>query len=98
MSVHNADGTFKKGHSGNPAGRPRGDKARLDAFKAAIAAGDLEEITAALVERAKTSDTSAKLLFGYLYGLPRQAIDIDANVSMGVAYDKALAKVYGERE
>ena len=52
--------TFKKGKSGNPAGRPRGT-GKADKLRRAIE-GDLEEIIKAMVTAARDGDVSAAKL------------------------------------
>jgi hypothetical protein len=50
---------FKRGQSGNPAGRPKGARNRATLAAEALLQGEAEEITRTCIERAKTGDSVA---------------------------------------
>lgn len=77
MTGRDEDGKFKKGMSGNPAGRPR--KEREERFYEITASSvtfqDWKEIIQKAVSQAKRGDTAArKFLADYLMGVPIQKI------------------------
>lgn len=92
----NPDGTFKKGHKlacAHKAGRKPGDKALLEKFKASISGKDMKIITGQLITKCKSGNLAAiKLLFSYLFGLPKQTVDIGAKDLLD-AYTKELPRV-----
>jgi hypothetical protein len=56
-------GTFKKGQSGNPAGRPKGSKNRATLLAIASMEGELDAIVRQVIEAAKSGDmVAAKLV------------------------------------
>jgi hypothetical protein len=72
-------GRFPKGISGNPKGRkPRNDEEDVKAlFRRAVSKTDQMEIIERAVYLAKRGDDRArKFIFEYLYGPPKQDIDI----------------------
>lgn len=79
----NPDGTFPKGVSGNPAGKPKGTRHMTTKIVEAITAvseGSIDsedrEIVKALVRKAKDGDIQAiKIIFNYVDGMPIQGIE-----------------------
>jgi hypothetical protein len=66
-------GRFRKGESGNPAGRKPGVRNRATVLLEAIADADIAAIMAKIVEKAKAGDaTAAKILLDRLMPVPRQ--------------------------
>jgi hypothetical protein len=58
-----SSGRFRKGVSGNPAGKPQGTRHRLTLMAEELMADDLTLIIKAVVEKAKAGDmTAAKIL------------------------------------
>ena len=53
---------FKKGVSGNPAGRPVGSKNKLTQLAQKLLENDAEEIVTAIIEKAKAGDSTAQRL------------------------------------
>src|SRR5207302_11121265 len=71
-AVQRADGRWKKGVSGNPAGRPAGSPNRSQAHLREILAGDAERGVKAVVQAAIGGDmVAAKLVFDRI--LPRRS-------------------------
>ena len=92
-------GRFKKGQTGNPAGRPSREVERryLEVMKSATTEQDWFEITQRAIKDAKRGDAQArKWLSDYLIGLPRQGIDIEATVN-APGLEDVLKMVYGQR-
>lgn len=96
---------FKKGQSGNPAGRPKGSKNRStivkkwlessERFKNPIT-GEYEELTQedigtlALIKKMRSGDVRAyKELMDSLYGTAKDTIDINANTT-GIDFDELM--------
>ena len=66
------DGTFAKGISGNPSGRPRGARARIVQVLDDIAALDAEAVLAKALEKAKEGDVqAARLIMRRAWPVPR---------------------------
>jgi hypothetical protein len=87
---------FRKGESGNPAGKPKGCRNRAGLLLDAISDDDLQAIFAKLVEQAKAGDTTAaKLLLDRLLPVPRaSAVTLDLpSLANGTARSKAAALV-----
>lgn len=73
-------GRFAPGNAGGPGNPFARQVGRLRAtLLNAVTEADLQEIAAALVDRAKGGDlAAAKLLFGYCIGRPSDTVDPDA--------------------
>jgi hypothetical protein len=54
---------FRKGHSGNPAGRPLGSRNKATLLAEALMEGEAEDITQVLIERARAGDATALKLY-----------------------------------
>lgn len=82
MRGRNPDGTFKKGNkisAGNAGGRKPGAAALLEQFKQSLSSRDMDIIARKLISKCKKGDLAAiKLMFSYLFGLPKQTVDIGA--------------------
>ena len=57
--VTGPDGHFQKGHSGNPAGRPRGSRNRSTLAAEILLEGEAEALTRRAIELALEGDTTA---------------------------------------
>lgn len=81
------DGKFVKGTAGGGRKSREVEEDLLAQFKAAITPEEMEAITKKLVSESKKGNMSAiKILFSYLFGLPRQAIEVDAYQVVTVEY------------
>jgi hypothetical protein len=96
---------FKKGQSGNPAGRPVGSKNRSTIAKKWLEtvqksknpiSGELEDlsqedmITLAILKKARTGDVRAyKELMDSLYGSAKETIDLNTN-DVGIDFDELM--------
>ncbi len=76
------NGQFAKGHSGNPAGRPKGSHSPSDFLRRRIAeGGTLEKIMDKVVILALGGERWAiELIFDRLEGKPLQVIDIEQRI------------------
>ena len=82
MAERESNGQFKKGHSGNPKGRPRLDVEQryLQVLRKALPQYEVDAIVKALTKRAKRGDAqAAKLLLGYAIGKPTQYVKTDVS-------------------
>ena len=67
---------FKKGQSGNPAGKPKGTRNATTRMLEALLAGEAEEITRKAIEMAKAGHLPAiRELFDRLFGKPVAAVE-----------------------
>ncbi len=57
-----AAGRFRKGRSGNPAGKPRGTRNKLTVLAEKLMEDDAESVTRAVVDKAKGGDMAAARL------------------------------------
>ena len=57
--VPGPDGPFPKGHSGNPAGRPRGSRNHSTLMAEILLEGEAEALTRRAIELALEGDTTA---------------------------------------
>jgi hypothetical protein len=92
---------FKKGQSGNPAGRPKGSKNRSTIARKWLEAteksknpitGDLEELTGtlALIKKMRQGDVRAyKELMDSMYGTAKETIDLNTN-DVGIDFDELM--------
>jgi hypothetical protein len=96
---------FKKGQSGNPAGRPVGSKNRSTVARKWLEAteksknpitGDLEELTQedigtlALIKKMRQGDVRAyKELMDSMYGTAKETIDLNTN-DVGIDFDELM--------
>lgn len=84
--IRNPDGTFPKGVSGNPNGRPKGSVSLVTVLRRRLASDEgitADELVDEVIAAAKMGDAHArKLLWEYSEGKPTQPIDgnIDATV------------------
>jgi len=99
---------FKKGQSGNPAGRPKGSKNRSTIARKWLEAteksknpitGELEELTQedigtlALIKKMRQGDVRAyKELMDSLYGTAKDTIDLRTE-NVGIDFDELMAKL-----
>jgi hypothetical protein len=76
-----ANGYWKKGQSGNPAGRaPKATELRLLERMRQIVEPELEAVTNAVLARAKRGDErAARLLYEYVLGKPTQPVDMKSD-------------------
>jgi len=93
-------GQFRKGVSGNPAGKPMGTKHKATMLAEQLAEGDAEEIMQVVITKAKAGDIAAlKLILPRLWPAPRTpAIKIalpDTSTAAGLAeaVDRIIAGV-----
>jgi hypothetical protein len=78
VTERESNGHWKKGHSGNPKGRPRKsvEEKYLSALRDAVTMDDLQKMFAVGLSRAKAGDLGwAKLIAEYLIGKPTQYVD-----------------------
>ncbi len=99
-ATRKSDGRFRKGVSGNPAGKPKGTKHKATMLAEQLAAGDAEEIMQVVIAKAKAGDMGAlKLILPRLWPAPRTpAIKIalpDTSTAKGLAeaVDRIIAGV-----
>lgn len=79
MTGRDEDGKFKKGMSGNPAGRPRKEREErfYEVATTTVTFQDWKEIIQKAVSQAKRGDTAArKFLADYLMGVPVQRTEL----------------------
>ena len=74
-----ADGRFRKGQSGNPAGKPRGARHRTTLMVEALMRGGAEQITSAVVSAAQKGDLpAAKIILDRIAPIRKDSpIEID---------------------
>jgi hypothetical protein len=77
------NGKFAPGNQvgkGRASGRPPRpvEEKLFEQFKRCVKAGDIEAIGGAMLDKAKTGDVkAARLIFEYLFGQPRQIVDMN---------------------
>jgi len=77
----NPDGTFKKGYSGNPGGRPprTTEEQYMGTLEELITSEDVKDVVSVALSRAKAGDWRARRwLFNYFWGKPREMIRVQA--------------------
>lgn len=93
-------GRFVKGSPGGP-GRPRGERAYLDAMLNAVSLDDWQKATAKMLTLAQAGDVNAfKAVVPYLAGLPVQKLQLDAKTAalLGELLDLYRARGYDASE
>jgi hypothetical protein len=90
-------GTFAKGQSGNPTGRPRGSRNKVTVMIETMLEGQAERLTQALIERALEGSTAAMdLIFARLAPVRKERtieVEMPALKTMSdvvVAYDSVI--------
>lgn len=89
--IRNPDGTFPKGVSGNPNGRPKGAVSLLSILRQKLAADDgvtANELVDATIRDAKNGDAQArKLCWEYIEGKPTQPVDFSGETVVRIVDD-----------
>lgn len=108
VADRNEDGTFAAGKSGNPAGRPKGNKNKITqlqqdleiAVRENVSSADVKEILETLVKDAKGGSLgAAKLLLDKLIPNAKSGDDIDAGRGgINIIITNATAKAPDEKE
>ena len=102
MTTRRADGTFEKGHSGNPNGRPKRstEERYLAALSRHVTMQDWEKIIKTAISRAKAGDSVARTwLSDYLMGKPVQRSEVTGAGGGPVqvqSIERALERAYGD--
>ena len=78
-TVNKQDTRFKPGESGNPDGRPKGDRNKATIAAESLLAGEADELTRKVIEMAKAGDRVAlRICMERVYPKPRYSpVDID---------------------
>lgn len=99
---------FKKGHSGNPGGRPKGAVSLITIMRDKLAQTSYdnkrtvgEHLVENLIQQALEGDMRAQtIVFNYLEGMPRQAMEISGEggepLNLGVQILSVINKIYGK--
>jgi hypothetical protein len=90
--ARDAAGRFKKGRSGNPAGKPPGTRHRATLLAQALLDGEAEAVTRAVIAAAKGGDIAAAKLVIERLVPPRRSVPVDLELpSIATAEDLVAA-------
>ena len=104
MAARKTDGTFAKGHTGNPNGRPKRstEEKYLTALSRRVPLKEWAKIVDVAVARAKAGDGQARQwISDYLMGKPIQRTEVsgpDGGPIEHRDFDKALERAYGSTD
>ena len=96
-AARRTDGTFQKGHSGNPNGRPKRstEEKYLTALSRRVTLKDWAKIVDTAVARAKAGDSTARQwLSDYLMGKPVQRSEISGPGGKAIEVDDTRAEYH----
>lgn len=99
MTNRTKRGTFKKGHSGNPLGRPKGSRNKSSLVKAQISLDNTSETAAKLFEAVVSRDPNKLKEFGLVEGdVNLKAMLEAAKIVMGHAAGQMKALESNEKK